>query len=151
LRASKTDSSELFRRVVRVGTLVPLLALGLTIVGCGERVEVGTLSGKVTYKGKPLEFGSVMLQPVAGGPVARGTIQPDGTFTVNTGGKDGAPLGNNKVRVTCYSGQKPGAGGGIGEASIGDSLIPEHYTKFSSSGLEVEVKAGENPPYNIEL
>jgi hypothetical protein len=151
LLTSKTDLSGWPIRILSRSGLVPLIVLSLSVVGCGDRVEVGTLSGKVTYKDKPLEFGSVMLQPVGGGPVARATIQPDGTYSIAIDGKAGAPVGVNKVRVTCYSGQRPGAASTTGEASIGDSLIPEHYTKFSSSGLEVEVKAGENPPYNIEL
>jgi hypothetical protein len=151
LPARKTDLFLLLARCVRRATLVPLVVLSLALAGCGDSVKVGTLSGKVTYKGKPLEFGSVTLQPVGGGPLARGTIQSDGTYTVTTDGKPGAPLGMNKVRVTCYSGQRPGANSSGGEMSLGDSLIPEHYTKFSSSGLEVEVKAGENPPYNIDL
>lgn len=81
-----------------------------------------------------------------------GQIGPDGTYSVSTDGKPGAPLGVNRIRVTCYSGQRPGADGNApgGEVSLGDSLIPDHYTKFSGSGLEVEVKPGENT-HNIEL
>lgn len=121
------------------------------MAGCGKSVETGTLSGKVTFKGKPLEFGSVMMQPKAGGPVARGTIGPDGTYSMTIDGEPGAPIGVNNVRVTCYTGQRPGANSGGGEASVGDSLIPERYTRFSSSGLEVEVKPGENATYDIPL
>lgn len=127
------------------------LCLVLPLAGCGKSVETGTLSGKVTFKGKPLEFGSVMVQPQQGGPVARGTIGPDGTYSMTIDGKPGAPIGVNNVRVTCFAGQRPGANSGGGEASVGDSLIPERYTRFSSSGLEVEVKPGENSPYDIPL
>lgn len=130
--------------------LLVALLMVLTLAGCGKSVETGTLTGKVTYKGQPLEFGSVMLQPKDGGPVARGTIGADGTYSMAIDGKPGAPIGVNQVRVTCFTSQRPGADSG-GEKSVGDSLIPERYSRFSSSGLLVEVRPGENPPYDIEL
>jgi hypothetical protein len=110
-------------------------------------------SGSVTYKGKPLAFGGVTMQPVRGGAIARGVIQPDGTFSMTTDGEPGAPIGANSVRVTCYTSQKPGAVAANpgGELSVGDSLIPERYARFSSSGLTVEVKPEKNEPYVIEL
>jgi hypothetical protein len=107
----------------------------------------------VTYNGKPLTFGGVTMQPVRGGAIARGVIQPDGSFTMTTDGKPGAPIGMNSVRVTCFTSQKPGAPASNrgGEASLGDSLIPERYSRFSSSGLTVEVKPETNEPYAIKL
>ena len=72
---------------------------------------------------------------------------------MTTDGEPGAPIGMNSVRVTCYTSQKPGAAADNrgGELSLGDSLIPEHYARFSSSGLKVEVKPENNEPYVIEL
>ncbi|WP_425395293.1 hypothetical protein [Aeoliella sp.] len=125
--------------------------LGLS-VGCNESATIAPFTGTVTYNGKPLEFGSVTFQPAAGGAIARAQIQPDGTFELTTDGRTGAPIGMNNVRVTCFANQKPGAAqAGDGEASLGKALIPERYSRFSSSGLTIEVKAGENPPYEIEL
>jgi hypothetical protein len=110
-------------------------------------------TGSVSYKGKPLAFGGVTMQPHRGGAIARGVIQSDGTFTMTTDGEPGAPIGANSVRVTCFTSQKPGAAATSrgGELSLGDSLIPERYSRFSSSGLTVEVKPGSNEPYVIEL
>ena len=121
--------------------------------GLPRSIHFGSFSGSVTYKGKPLEFGSVTMQPVRGGAISRGVIQSDGSFAMTTNGKPGAPIGTNSVRVTCYTSQKPGAAAASagGELSVGKSLIPERYAGFSSSGLTIEVKAGKNEPYAIQL
>lgn len=120
--------------------------------GCSESEPTAPFSGTVTYKGQPLEFGSVTFQPKAGGSLARAQIQPDGTFELMTDGRRGAPIGENSVRVTCFANQKPGATADTaGEGSLGKSLIPERYSRFTTSGLTVEVKSGENPPYEIQL
>lgn len=121
--------------------------------GCREHSQLAPFSGSVSHKGKLLTFGGVTMQPVRGGAISRGVIQPDGTFTMSTDGAPGAPIGTNSVRVTCYTSQKPGAvvNNRDGEISLGDSLIPERYTRFSSSGLTVEVKPDQNEPYAIEL
>jgi len=124
------------------------------VAGCTDRsARLAPFSGTVTYKGKPLEFGGVTMQPVRGGSISRGVIQPDGTFEMTTDGEPGAPIGTNSVRVTCYTSQKPGAAAATreGELSVGASLIPERYARFSSSGLTVEVKPGGNEPQVFEL
>ena len=80
--------------------------------------------------------------------------QPDGTFVMKTSdGKEGAAVGVNSVRVTCFTGQKPGANAQRTdeEASLGRSLIPHHYNQFSSSGLSVDVQAESNEPFLIEM
>lgn len=124
----------------------------LVVVGCDRGPELTSLSGKVLLDGKPLAFGAVMLQPLGGGQPSSAQIQADGTFTMQTRGVgDGAALGVNAVRVTCYPGQKPNADTGDGELVLGSSLIPMEYTSFNMSGLTVDVKPGENPPFVIEL
>jgi hypothetical protein len=130
-----------------------LVGIVAASVGCESRSNLAPLSGSVTYNGEPLEFGSVTLQPSSGGSISRAQIQPDGTFTMTTDGREGAIIGTNRVRVTCFSSQKPGssANAGGGEASLGDSLIPEKYSRFSSSGLSVDVKPDGNPEFTIEL
>ncbi|MCA9240185.1 MAG: hypothetical protein KDA37_08300 [Planctomycetales bacterium] len=134
--------------------LAALLIIGVCgLTGCGQQPTMAPFVGVVTYKGKLLEFGGVTMQPKGGGPVARGTIQPDGTFSVETDGKPGAMIGTHRVRVTCYTSQRPGAttASTDGEMSLGKPLIPEHYSNFSSSGLEVEVMPEGNQRVSIQL
>ena len=130
-----------------------LAALGV-VGGCGgKQLPVAPAEGQVSYRGKPLPFGSVMFQPVMG-PPARGVIQPDGTFQLSTyGSNDGAVIGQHQVRIACFESQRPSSkapAAGGGEVGVGRSLIPPRYSNFGSSGLRVEVKAA-NEPFMFEL
>jgi hypothetical protein len=87
------------------------------------------------------------------GPLARGTIQPDGSFRLASyGSDDGAVLGTHRVRVTCFENQRPGSvpPPADTEATLGKSLIPAKYTNFHSSGLTIEVKT-HNEPLVLDL
>jgi len=129
-----------------------VLVLTLGLVGCGESRPLAPVEGQVLYKGKPLEFGSVTFQPPGGQP-ARADIGPGGKFVLNTPGEgDGAVIGLNKVRVTCYESQAPGkTPASEGEGGLGKSLIPERYSSYETSGITMEVKSGQNEPLIIEL
>lgn len=124
----------------------------LAAAGCEPPLPLIPVSGSVVYQGEPLQFGGVMMQPVAGGPVARGTIE-EGVFVMQTQGEQGVLPGAHRVRVTCFANQKPGAApsSAAGEPSLGRSLIPEHYNRFSSSGLTVDVRHADSEPILIEL
>lgn len=132
-------------RAVRSVLLLLVVACLACHVGCGRRTTLVPVSGCVTLDGRPLEFGSVMIQPSAG-PAARGTIRADGSFTVGTFAPgDGAIVGPATVRVACYELQRPGAPAPPGEPSLGRSLIPEKYTGFETSGITVTVAKGMAP------
>jgi hypothetical protein len=132
-------------------TLTAMLVGCLTVpVGCGRRPTLVPVSGRVTLDGKPLEFGSVMIQPAAG-PAARSTIGPDGSFTAGTFDPgDGVIVGPATVRVACYEQQRPGAKPSDGELALGKSLIPEKYTQFETSGITANV-AADMAPLELEL
>jgi len=86
----------------RLKWVVPGLVAAV-VVGCGpgNGLNLGRVSGKVTYKGKPVEYGSVYFTPDASkGTVAFGTIAKDGTYTLSTDeAGDGAVVGRHKVSV----------------------------------------------------
>jgi hypothetical protein len=120
-------------------------------MGCERGPILVPVTGKVLYRDKPLEFGSVMFQARSGQP-AIGEIQPDGTFTLSTfQPNDGAVVGTHKVRIACYESQRPGAPKGPGEQSLGRLLIPERYTLLDQSGLTAEVTEGQTEPFVFEL
>ena len=111
------------------------------------------VSGKVTYNGKPLPYGSVGFQPAQGQP-SGAAIQPDGSFRLSTFAEfDGAIIGPHKVKVTCYASQRPSqqAQRTAGEFVLGESLIPAQYTFLDQSGLTAEVPAVGTESILIEL
>lgn len=124
-----------------------ILLAGVAVAGCRPGPRIVPVSGKVTYNGTPLKFGSVMFQP-ASGPMARGSIQPDGTFqlTTRTDG-DGCAEGTSKVRITCFQSQAEDVAlqAEAGEVPGGGLLIPKRYTSFGTSGLTAEVRRGGKP------
>ena len=93
----------------KVVRLHMVLCLIVACVGCGRgQLPTAVVEGRVLYEGKPLAFGSVMFQPVAGGPIARGIIQADGSFRLTTyKPNDGAILGEHLVRISCFENQRP--------------------------------------------
>lgn len=123
--------------------IILLVLLVFSVSGCLKRgPQLAPVKGKVTYKGKPLPFGSVILQPAAGQP-AIGAIQSDGTFQVQTPGHgDGAPVGVNRIQIICYEKIEPKTPGG--EIGMGKSLIPQKYTSYTTSGLTIDVQPGGN-------
>ena len=116
--------------------------------GCGDKhLPTVPVEGKVLYKGKPLEFGSVLFQPNVG-PPAKGVIGPDGSFHLSTyRDGDGAVIGSHHVRIACFETQKPSAPAGETANMLGSgkSLIPSKYTNPGTSGLTVEVTADTKP------
>src|SRR5262249_55861805 len=69
-------------------TLIALLLTGLC--GCGS---TATVSGKVLYKGRPVTYGSVIIQN-ADKTAHSGPIEPDGPYTV-----EGVRPGDVKIGV----------------------------------------------------
>ena len=116
------------------------------MIGCSRGPKTVPVTGKVTYQGQPLKFGSVMFQPEKG-RMAKGQIQPDGTFTLSTDGKEGAVPGMHKVGVTCFELQSPNppATPPGQEPSNGRSFIPQKYNSPTGSGIAVEVTEDMKP------
>lgn len=112
--------------------ILMLLAWGACqSLGCGSakpEPQVAPVSGQVTYRGKPLKLGQVVLVHDSG-KVSAGEIASDGRF------KFDAIVGPNKVVIICA----PDDG-----TKDPKSLIPVKYTNDSTSGLTLDVVDGEN-------
>jgi hypothetical protein len=132
-------------------TLCLVVAL---VAGCGDKSTLGTLhdvSGKVTIDGNPMTGGSVRFVPDKskgnqGGHEPVGVIGSDGTYTLSTAGKTGAPPGWYKVTV---------ASGDIPESSkpfAAKSALNPRYNSPEFTDLNVEVVSSpKSGAYDLKL
>ncbi len=114
------------------------------LLGCGPAFE-SSVSGKVTHGGQPLSKGNVSFHPVAGGPVAYGTIQSDGTYSVKTGTGQGLPPGEYKVTVSATDPPPPDV-----EDAPGVLITPPQYNNVKTTPLTKTISPGANV-INIDL
>jgi len=130
--------------------LITGLLVVLNVTGCGPtRPAMTPVEGKVLFNGEPLTFGCVIFQPDEGWP-AVGHLRPDGTFKLTTYKEgDGAVIGRNRVRVTCFEGQRPDSPNGD-ERPLGKSLIPTRYGNIDESNIAFDVEP-KMEPVVIEL
>lgn len=131
---------------LRRSVLCVFLALSiLTLGGCGESETLYPVSGKVFCNVDPLTGGTVSFTPDAtkGNTtklVPGGKIGADGTYTLISGGRPGAPLGWYKVSiVTNAPGETPST-----------VKVPPRFADPNRSDLTVEVVANPEPDrYNF--
>ena len=133
---------------IRPGIAVGLIAaLALVVAGCGSSgPEMASVYGTVTYQGKPLEKGTIsFVSTDPERPNASGTIQPDGTYELQTREPDdGAQVGDYRVAVTdidpeVFNSALPGE-----PVEAPKSAIPEKYQNAQESGLTAKVESGSN-------
>jgi len=139
---------------------VLLTGLAFLMAGCAGRAS-GDVSGKVTYKGKPLTTGSVAFIPREAPPVV-GRIEADGTYVAH-----GVPAGEVTVTVTSLDPSavarakgksandlppeaEAAAAKASGPSNAGWFPIPDKYAHAASSDLKLTVKGGQND-YPIDL
>jgi hypothetical protein len=123
----------------RAWCIVAIGSLLFAAVGCGPRLH--PVRGTVTYDdGKPVTEGLVVFESSDQEPasMARGEIRADGSYELGTYRPgDGAKAGKYRVLVAPKS-----------DPNAVDKPKPPpfdpRFADFSTSGLEVEVKAGTN-------
>jgi hypothetical protein len=127
------------------GLLVLLFLVGAG--GCGNRA---TVSGKVTYQGRPVTYGAVIF--VAGDGTARSAvIAPDGSYKI-----EGLSPGTLKIGVispdpskgrSARRQHKPappqdGAADSPGTQGVAWFPLPTQFEPPSTSGLDCTVESG---------
>ena len=136
--------------------------LGMVLFGCNGGPRLGKVSGRVTFKGKPVPTGTIMFHPDAG-PAAVGAIGSDGTYTLTTiKSGDGAVVGSHRVTIQATT---------VGPGSLADPksfeeemelaqrkdpkakvlvpgkvnwLVPEKYSRPDTTDLTAQVQSGTN-------
>jgi hypothetical protein len=138
-----------------------LLALGSFIIGLAAFASGGsaTVTGRVTFLGRPVIWGSVVVVGPDGRSAA-GRIEPDGTFTVAN-----APTGEVAVSVASpdplvqhYKTQLKSSRDSVPMAQWPALpvdrrqwfVIPNRYENPKTSGLALTVGRGKNP-FDITL
>jgi hypothetical protein len=116
------------------------LAVCVALAGCGGS-DVASVSGTLTYKGKPVTNAFVNFVPADGGRPSIGETDPDGKFTLVYDPKvNGAKIGKHRVFVehnpTADAG-KPGAVPGATPQLSPD--LKEFFSKYGGDKSTVEV------------
>jgi hypothetical protein len=131
--------------------LLAFVALALTPLACGPSgPEMASVSGNVTYKGKPVMKGTVsFVSTSANRRNAVGQLDPNGNYTLQTESPgDGAELGDYEVTIYAHDEQildyKPK------EPQKIERRVPEKYENPKTSELKRTVKSGSNR-FNLEL
>jgi hypothetical protein len=137
-----------------------VVAAALALTGCGETTT--DVTGKVTYKGKPVAYGTVAV--LDGGPAPKtGHLQPDGTYRIT-----GVKIGAFKAAVS--SPPPPGSDAEKKSVDRRDAddervrapataappevlkawvALPDRFGDPAKSGLTADVKPGQ--PVDFEL
>ena len=136
-----------------------LLSLcSLTTLGCNSSesfpADGAKVSGTVTYNGSPVEGASVTFRKNEGNDSAFAKTDASGNYSLSsTTIPGGTSAGSYLVTVKKYeesaaaevSEDDPNYDGASETADAEPkSLLPKKYSSFSTSGLEFEVKVGEN-------
>ncbi|HEX3147593.1 MAG TPA: hypothetical protein VHR66_05880 [Gemmataceae bacterium] len=142
-----------FMRAVRARRLAYVLLSLLTLTtGCGRTGgKLHPVSGRVLVDGAPLTTGGVRFQPdqsrgntSTAEPV--GQIRPDGSYSLSTNGRPGAPAGWYKVSVN--------GSGPIDSAKpfANQSPLARRFSNPETAGLAVEVlPSAASGAYDLNL
>lgn len=135
--------------------LVAVAALGG--LSCSDASSsLNPVQGKVLLNGSPLAGALVTLHPKDGADIrtipSTGLSKDDGTFTIMTGEKTGAPAGSYVVTIICSEVVK----GKEGVISTGPPETQDRlkgaYADRAKSNITVEVKKGSNQlePFDLK-
>jgi hypothetical protein len=123
-----------------------------TLLGCGDSSsKLVPVSGKVTVDGQPLTTGSVSFRPEKGVSAQEpgGEIDEDGTYTLYTDGKQGAPPGRYRVLVVAVDPNDLKKKFPYGKRT---SFVNPKYSDLKKTDLVVEVKQSAAPgAYDLKL
>ena len=122
--------------------------MGLALLSGCSKGELPTypILGRVLYAdGKPLPGGVLVLESLEGVGKSnpRGTIEPDGSFTIKTPpDRAGAEAGKYQVIVQAFDPAYDDAKAPPNQPA--PQLIHSRYQKFETSGLEVAIEPKDN-------
>jgi len=134
------------RLICRFSVPSALLACLALVAGCSSGPKLQPVSGKVTVGKAPLKGGAITFIPdTSKGNTAKvsptGSIGSDGSYTVSTEGKPGAPAGWYKVTVmTNMPGSEPST-----------VKLDPIYSDPARTNLAVEVTTDSSKTYDVPI
>jgi hypothetical protein len=116
----------------------------LLLAGCNRSgLDLAHVEGVVTYKGAPVEQAGVLFKPQKG-PMAIGTTDSSGRFTLMTANKDGALVGEHHVSISKTEQLATPVAGERFPRYQTKFLIPQKYGSPETSGLTATVDRKKN-------
>jgi hypothetical protein len=136
---------------IRFGFASTVVAfMTLAAVGCGGQ---GNVSGKVTYLGQPLVFGTVQFE-ASDGALKQSNINKDGTYSIQGLAVGAAKAAVNSPDPTSSDRRPPRREGTAAVVPLQEFPdwfpIPEKYQNLSKPQLSYTIKSGQNT-IDIEL
>jgi hypothetical protein len=135
--------------------------ISLAGLSCSSSDKLNPVKGKVVFKGEPLAGALVSFHPKGGTDVktmaTTGLTKEDGTFTVVTGQKEGAPAGEYVVTIICTAVAKPDPSKKVSKViSTGEietiDVLGGAYANKANSKLTATIKSGNNElePFDLK-
>lgn len=126
----------------RSAVAITVAAFLSVLSGCSDRLRTYPVSGKVQFKsGSPVRVGTIELKSRQHDIHSRGTLNPDGTFTLTTYEEgDGAIEGKHDCVIVQFvmteglQGHRP--------STIG--VIDRRYNNYTTSGITIDIEAKRN-------
>lgn len=137
-----------------------LISIGTLLLGCsaqGFEGPTGTVEGKLTMKGQPLTPGTIVTFISVEGFAASGKTDPDGNFNLMFRGTEQVPVSHYRVQLApARRSEEPQFDTDLSQhrgrvANRPTRPFPEKYSASTTSGLEVDVREGDNLPLIIDL
>ena len=134
-----------------------VLVLGVVVAGCGfetDSLPREAVSGTVTFKGQPLDVGSIMFRPIGGSVSTDGLIE-NGSYAISR--DKGLVPGTYKVLVSARKGSEPKRAEGVAPGSeprpkakgpTADRIPPQYNTETTLTAL---VTAGGKNAFDFDL
>ena len=134
------------RRAMRWRSLVQILLLTCVVAGCGPSNGLYSVTGQVTYQGKPLEHGSIVfISPKSRqvtADIQRGEILNVTTIAAN----DGIAPGEYMVAVTSRDRSEK-----YKDSMSPPSVIPIRYADVAASDLKATIEPNNNNVLRFDL
>jgi hypothetical protein len=116
----------------------------LFFAGCGGGPDTTTVSGKVSFEGKPVGDAVINFQARGAKPLG-GATNSDGTYSFDL------PAGEYQVRIDAPAPLPPGWKEGDPEPPPAPRAVPEKYASYGTSGLTATVTDGGSQTVDFSL